>query len=48
LLLITMASFYSRMLGFAGLPNELDSLLQSWDLSFFEIMVIYVTMMLVL
>ena len=48
LLLITMASFYSRMLGFAGLPNELDALLQSWDLSFFEIMVIYVAMMLVL
>jgi hypothetical protein len=36
------------MLGFAGLPNELDALLQSWDLSFFEIMLIYVAMMLVL
>ena len=48
LLLITMASFYSRMLGFAGLPNELDALLQTWDLSFFKIMLIYVAMMLVL
>ncbi|MGR3500938.1 TRAP transporter large permease [Pseudaestuariivita sp.] len=48
LLLITMASFYSRMLGYAGLPNELDQLLQDWDLSFFQIMVIYVLLMLVL
>ncbi|WP_293440607.1 TRAP transporter large permease [Planktotalea sp.] len=48
LLLITMASFYSRMLGFAGLPNQLDALLQEWDLSFFHIMLIYVLMMLVL
>jgi tripartite ATP-independent transporter DctM subunit len=48
LLLITMASFYSRMLGFAGLPNQLDTLLQTWDLSFFQIMLIYVALMLVL
>jgi len=48
LLLITMASFYSRMLGYAGLPNQLDALLQSWDLSFFAIMLIYVALMLVL
>jgi len=48
LLLITMASFYSRMLGFAGLPNQLDMLLQTWDLSFFQIMLIYVLLMLVL
>ncbi len=48
LLLITMASFYSRMLGFAGLPNQLDSLLQSWNLSFFQIMLLYVLLMLVL
>ena len=48
LLLITMASFYSRMLGYAGLPNELDYLLQSLDLSFFQIMLIYVLLMLVL
>ena len=48
LLLITMASFYSRMLGYAGLPNELNSLLNSWDMSFFQIMLIYVLLMLVL
>lgn len=48
LLLITMASFYSRMLGYAGLPNQLDALLQAWDLSFFQIMLIYVALMLVL
>ena len=48
LLLIMMASFYSRMLGYAGLPNELDSLLQSMELSFFQIMLIYVLLMLVL
>ena len=48
LLLIAMASFYSRMLGYAGLPNQLDSLLQSWDLSFFQIMLLYVVLMLVL
>ena len=43
-----MASFYSRMLGFAGLPNELDALLKTWELSFFQIMLIYVLLMLVL
>lgn len=48
LFLITMASFYSRMLGYAGLPNELDALMQSWELSFFWIMVIYVVLMLFL
>lgn len=48
LLLITMASFYSRMLGYAGLPNQLDAVLQAWDLSFFQIMLIYVVLMLVL
>ena len=48
LLLITMASFYSRMLGYAGLPNQLDALLQAWDMSFFQIMLIYVVLMLVL
>jgi tripartite ATP-independent transporter DctM subunit len=48
LLLIMMASFYSRMLGYAGLPNELDALLKTMDLSFFQIMLIYVLMMLVL
>ena len=48
LLLIAMASFYSRMLGYAGLPNQLDSLLQEWNLSFFQIMLLYVALMLVL
>ena len=48
LLLIAMASFYSRMLGYAGLPNQLDSLLQEWDLSFFQIMLLYVILMLIL
>lgn len=48
LLLIAMASFYSRMLGYAGLPNQLDALLQAWDLSFFQIMLLYVILMLVL
>lgn len=48
LLLIAMASFYSRMLGYAGLPNQLDALLQEWELSFFQIMLLYVILMLVL
>jgi tripartite ATP-independent transporter DctM subunit len=48
LLLIAMASFYSRMLGYAGLPNQLDTLLQEWELSFFQIMLLYVVLMLVL
>ena len=48
LFLITMASLYSRMLGYAGLPNELDNLLQTYDLGFVEIMVIYVALMLFL
>jgi len=48
LFLIAMASFYSRMLGYAGLPNQLETLLQTYNLSFFHVMVIYVLMMLVL
>ncbi len=48
LFLITMASLYSRMLGFAGLPDQLDAVLQSYDLGFFGIMVIYVVLMLFL
>lgn len=48
LFLITMASLYSRMLGFAGLPNELEALLAHYDLGFFGIMVIYVILMLFL
>jgi len=48
LFLIVMASFYSRMLGFAGLPNELDALLQGYDLGFIGIMILYVILMLFL
>jgi tripartite ATP-independent transporter DctM subunit len=48
LFLITAASMYSRMLGFAGLPNELNELLTSMDAGFVTIMVAYVLLMLVL
>ncbi|MGI9400236.1 MAG: TRAP transporter large permease [Rhizobiaceae bacterium] len=48
LFLITMASLYSRMLGFAGLPNELNALLAHYNFGFFGIMVIYVILMLFL
>lgn len=48
LFLITAASIYSRMLGLAGLPNELDALLSETQLSFFWIMAIYVLLMIFL
>lgn len=48
LFLIAMASLYSRMLGYAGLPNALDSALQNYELGFVEIMTIYVLLMLFL
>lgn len=48
LFLITMASLYSRMLGYAGLPNELNEVLETYNLGFIEIMVIYVALMLFL
>ncbi|MGI9425545.1 MAG: TRAP transporter large permease [Hyphomicrobiaceae bacterium] len=48
LFLITAASLYSRMLGIAGLPNELNEILQTYHFSFFAIMVIYVLLMLFL
>ncbi|MEM7302790.1 MAG: TRAP transporter large permease subunit [Pseudomonadota bacterium] len=48
LFLITMASLYSRMLGYAGLPNELNAVLQSYQLGFVEVMIIYVLLMLFL
>jgi len=48
LFLIAMASLYSRMLGYAGLPNALDSLLQNNNLGFVEVMTIYVVLMLFL
>ncbi len=48
LFLITAASIYSRMLGLAGLPNELSDMLAGSNASFFMIMVIYVILMLFL
>lgn len=48
LFLITMASLYSRMLGYAGLPNELNTVLETYNLGFVEVMVIYVALMLFL
>ena len=48
LFLITAASIYSRMLGLAGLPNELGDLLSETQMSFFWIMVIYVLLMIFL
>ena len=48
LFLITAASMYARMLGIAGLPNELSNILATNDLSFFTIMAIYVVLMLFL
>ncbi len=48
LFLITTASLYSRMLGFAGLPNELGAILADNNLGFFAIMAIYVALMLFL
>ncbi len=48
LFLITAASIYSRMLGLAGLPNELGDLMARNQLGFTTIMVIYVLLMLFL
>ena len=48
LFLITAASIYSRMLGLAGLPNELGNILDETQLGFFWIMVIYVALMIFL
>lgn len=48
LFLITAASIYSRMLGLAGLPNELGDWLAASQVSFVTIMVIYVLLMLFL
>ncbi|MBO6756608.1 MAG: TRAP transporter large permease [Roseibium sp.] len=48
LFLITAASIYSRMLGLAGLPNELGDLLSETQMTFFWIMFIYVLMMIFL
>ncbi|MEQ8332279.1 TRAP transporter large permease subunit [Nisaea sp.] len=48
LFLITAASMYSRMLGFAGLPDEISQLLENHQFSLFGIMVLYVLLMLFL
>ncbi|MEM9198954.1 MAG: TRAP transporter large permease [Pseudomonadota bacterium] len=48
LFLITAASIYSRMLGMAGLPNELGAILSENQLSFFWIMTLYVLLMIFL
>lgn len=48
LFLITAASIYSRMLGLAGLPNELGDMLANSQASFFTIMLLYVILMLFL
>lgn len=48
LFLITAASIYSRMLGLAGLPNELGELLSGSQAGFFRIMLVYVVLMLFL
>lgn len=48
LLLITAASMYARMLGIAGLPNELSNFLTEHQLGFVAIMVIYVALLLFL
>ena len=46
--LIETASIYSRMLGLAGLPNELGEILANNQLGFFWIMTIYLCLMLFL
>lgn len=48
LFLIIAAGFYSRMLGMAGLPNQLSDLLEQNQAGFLMIMVIYVLLMLFL
>ncbi len=48
LFLITAASIYSRMLGLAGLPNELGNYMSESQATFFQIMLLYVLLMLFL
>ncbi|MBZ0129133.1 MAG: TRAP transporter large permease [Rhodobacteraceae bacterium] len=48
LFLITAASIYSRMLGLAGLPNQLGDILATSQASFFMVMLLYVLLMLFL
>jgi TRAP-type C4-dicarboxylate transport system permease large subunit len=48
LFLITAASIYSRMLGMAGLPNQLQDLLANNASAFWMVMFLYVLLMLFL
>ena len=48
LFLITAASMYARMLGIAGLPNELQAIISENNFSFFWIMTLMVVLMLFL
>ncbi|WP_299808119.1 TRAP transporter large permease [uncultured Roseibium sp.] len=48
LFLITAASIYSRMLGLAGLPHELDRILTAGDFGFITVMALYLALMLFL
>ncbi len=48
LFLITAASIYSRMLGLAGLPNQLEDMLVGSQANFWTIMLLYVLLMLFL
>jgi tripartite ATP-independent transporter DctM subunit len=48
LFLITAASFYSRMLGYVDLPNQLQDFLAGSNLQFVWVMVFYVLLMLFL
>jgi C4-dicarboxylate transporter, DctM subunit len=48
LFLITAASIYSRMLGLAGLPNQLQDLLAGNAASFWTVMLLYVLLMIFL
>ncbi len=48
LFLITAASIYSRMLGLAGLPNQLQDIMTSTAGSFWTVMILYVVLMLFL
>lgn len=48
LFLITAASMYARMLGIAGLPNELQTILADNEFDFFWVMLILVVLMLFL
>ena len=48
LFLITAASIYSRMLGLAGVPNQLGDMLAGNNASFFTVMLLYILLMLFL